>query len=216
MALLTAGKREGHENSQNGDYDEKFDQGKSAGGFHGRMFFGNVDRAGPWIKHFLATAAGIREKGLWYVNSNRRVEAQARTISRGAILKLLAARALDKVELSESLGLPPDKRSVLRDVLRDMERDGEVARIRKDRYVIPREADLFTGVIQFHASGAAHVLNEKAGDADLYISSGKHLDRHAWRSGRGSDRPGETVLRPTGRPTRRAPQPSARDGSSAS
>ncbi len=51
-----------------------------------------------------------------------------------------------------------------------MERDGEVARIRKDRYIIPEEADLFTGVIQFHASGTAHVLAEKAGDVDLFIS----------------------------------------------
>jgi hypothetical protein len=32
-----------------------------------------------------------------------------------------------------------------------------VARIRKDRYVIPEDADLVTGPIQFHASGSAHV-----------------------------------------------------------
>jgi ribonuclease R len=86
------------------------------------------------------------------------------------ILKLLKARALDKVELSQSLGLPPDDRSSLRDLLRDMERDGEIARIRKDRYIIPQEADLFTGVIQFHASGSAHVLAEKNGGPDLFIA----------------------------------------------
>ncbi len=51
-----------------------------------------------------------------------------------------------------------------------MEQDGEIARIRKDRYIIPQEADLFTGVIQFHASGSAHVLAEKAGGADLFIA----------------------------------------------
>ena len=28
-----------------------------------------------------------------------------------------------------------------------------------------------TGSIQFHASGSAHVLDEKAGHADLYISA---------------------------------------------
>ncbi|MBO9598421.1 MAG: hypothetical protein J7559_11475, partial [Cohnella sp.] len=32
-----------------------------------------------------------------------------------------------------------------------------IARIRKDRYVLPSEADLFTGIIQFHANGSAHV-----------------------------------------------------------
>lgn len=89
---------------------------------------------------------------------------------RAQILKLVAERPLDKVELSKSLNLPPDDRGALRNLLANMERDGEVARIRKDRYIIPEEADLFTGVIQFHASGTAHVLAEKAGDVDLFIS----------------------------------------------
>jgi len=52
-----------------------------------------------------------------------------------------------------------------------MERAGDIARIRKDRYIVPKDADLFTGVIQFHASGAAHVLNEAPGEPDLYISA---------------------------------------------
>jgi hypothetical protein len=50
-----------------------------------------------------------------------------------------------------------------------LELSGEIARIRKDRYIIPKEADLFTGVIQFHLNGGAHVLNEKLGGADLFI-----------------------------------------------
>lgn len=87
------------------------------------------------------------------------------------ILRLLAQRPLDKVEIARELNLAPSTRSKLRDLLREMELSGDIARIRKDRYIIPREADLFTGVIQFHASGAAHVLNEKAGEPDLYISA---------------------------------------------
>ena len=89
---------------------------------------------------------------------------------RGSILKLLAERALDKIEISKSLGIPPQARSKLRDTLRKMEVDGDVARIRKDRYIIPKDADLFAGVIQFHGSGSAHVLSEKPGQPDLYIS----------------------------------------------
>lgn len=89
---------------------------------------------------------------------------------RGSILKLLAERALDKIEISKSLGIPPQSRAKLRDTLRKMEVDGDVARIRKDRYIIPKDADLFAGVIQFHASGSAHVLSEKPGQPDLYIS----------------------------------------------
>lgn len=87
------------------------------------------------------------------------------------ILDTLVDQPLDKVELSKRMGLPPGLRKKLRDTLDQMETAGEVARIRKDRYVIPKEVDLFTGVIQFHASGAAHVLAEQAGETDLYISA---------------------------------------------
>ena len=87
------------------------------------------------------------------------------------ILGLLTARALNKVEISKSLGLATHQRGRLREVLRDMEVGGEVARIRKDRYVIPKDADLVTGPIQFHASGSAHVLGEKAGQPDLFVSA---------------------------------------------
>ncbi len=51
-----------------------------------------------------------------------------------------------------------------------METAGDLARIRKDRYIIPKEADLFTGEIQIHPSGAAHILNETRGEPDLFIS----------------------------------------------
>ncbi len=86
------------------------------------------------------------------------------------ILKLVAARALNEVELAQALHLAPDRQEALNDALKEMERDGRVARIRKNRYVRSSDADLFTGTIQFHASGAAHVLNETAGQPDLYIS----------------------------------------------
>lgn len=87
------------------------------------------------------------------------------------ILRLLAKRPLDQPEISEALKLPPGLRAKVLGLLRDMEIAGEIARIRKDRFIIPKEADLFTGVMQFHASGAAHILNETAGEPDLYISA---------------------------------------------
>jgi ribonuclease R len=88
---------------------------------------------------------------------------------RSRILGLLTERALNKVEISKSLDLPVQQRAKLRELLREMEVGGEVARIRKDRYVLPEDADLVTGNIQFHASGSAHVLSERAGQPDLYI-----------------------------------------------
>lgn len=89
---------------------------------------------------------------------------------RSRILKVLAARPLDKIEISKSLGLPPDQRAKLRGVLRDLEIAGEIVRVRKDRYVLPKEADLVAGIIQFHANGSAHILTEKSGQPDLAIS----------------------------------------------
>jgi len=86
------------------------------------------------------------------------------------ILRLLAERPLDKAEISQALNLAPEMRTKLLGLLRDMELAGDVARIRKDRFIIPQAADLFTGNIQFHASGTAHVLSEKTGAPDLFIS----------------------------------------------
>jgi ribonuclease R len=89
---------------------------------------------------------------------------------RSRIVGLLSERALNKIEISKSLGLPIQQRAKLRELLRQMEVGGEIARVRKDRYVLPQDADLVTGTIQFHPAGSAHVLGEKAGQPDLYIS----------------------------------------------
>lgn len=121
------------------------------------------------------------------------------------ILKLISVQPLDKIEISKRLGLPPDQRAKLRDLLRTLESNGKIARIRKDRYIIPQEADLFTGTIQFHPSGAAHILNETKGSPDLYISAENtwtalpgdkvvariHTDRRIqeWRSGQPAKAP---------------------------
>ncbi|MDX2081873.1 MAG: ribonuclease R [Terrimicrobiaceae bacterium] len=120
----------------------------------------------------------------------------------GRILKALAERPLDKVELSKALGLPPSFRAKLRELLGRLEVDGKIARIRKDRYIIPQEADLFTGTIQFHASGAAHVLSERKGEPDLFISgentfTAMHGDRVVARIARAPESP------EPGRPARR-------------
>ncbi len=93
---------------------------------------------------------------------------------RERILELLrapGARALDKVEISKALRWPTDKRAELREVLRAMETAGEVALIRKDRYVLPQVADLVTGKLQVHAGGNAHLLSETPGVKDVFISA---------------------------------------------
>ncbi|MDD5198929.1 MAG: ribonuclease R [Terrimicrobiaceae bacterium] len=110
-------------------------------------------------------------------NSRRRGNPPAAAPAGGAkslrqrILDLVRSQALDKVEISKRLNLPEGDRRKLRDLLGEMETSGQIARVRKDRYVVPQDADLFTGTIQFHASGAAHVLNEERGAPDLYVSA---------------------------------------------
>ncbi len=90
------------------------------------------------------------------------------------ILRVLAEpkyQPLDKVGLSKKLGLSSDERAELREHLRRLEQGGEIARIRKDRYVIPEAADLCTGVLQVHQGGSAHLLSERKGQPDLFISA---------------------------------------------
>jgi len=93
---------------------------------------------------------------------------------RERILQLLHQpdyRALDKVELSKALRWPSEKRAELREVLLELETAGEIACIRKDRYVLPQTADLVTGKLQVHAGGNAHLLSETAGIKDVFISA---------------------------------------------
>src|SRR5205085_1126158 len=78
---------------------------------------------------------------------------------------------LDKVELGKALGRKSGIRMNLNAVLREMECDGEIARIRKNRYVLPAEADLGTGTLAVHQSGFALLPRAKAGEQDLFIAA---------------------------------------------
>jgi ribonuclease R len=79
-------------------------------------------------------------------------------------------RPLDTVELSKALGLHSSLRRSLRDALHELEVEGAIARIRKDRYVLPQVAQLVTGRIEFHRNGTAHLIAEKQGQADVLIT----------------------------------------------
>ena len=99
----------------------------------------------------------------------RREKSEPSQKLKASVLRAIARRPLDANAIAVELDLPPAWKGRLLGLLKELELSGEVARIRKDRYIIPKEADLFTGVIQFHLNGGAHVLNEKLGGADLFI-----------------------------------------------
>jgi ribonuclease R len=85
------------------------------------------------------------------------------------LMELPDYRPLDKVDLAKALRWPTARRAELRKTLDLLEREGAIARIRKNRYIVPEKADLLTGVIQVHLNGNAHVLSGKRGVPDVFI-----------------------------------------------
>src|SRR5438094_9987131 len=90
---------------------------------------------------------------------------------REQILGLLASpeyRPLDKIELAKALGRKSGVRLGLSQALRELERPGEIGRIRKNRYILPAEADLVTGTLSIQQAGHRFLIPEKPGEADLF------------------------------------------------
>lgn len=104
---------------------------------------------------------------------------------REQILALLGQRdyrPLDKVEIARKLKLPGSERVVLRNTLRELEHSGEIARIRKNRYVLPAEADLVTGTLSINQAGFAFLDTDKPGQTNVFVAAentgtGMHGDR---------------------------------------
>ncbi len=94
---------------------------------------------------------------------------------RDRILQLMQRagyQPLDKVAMFDALRLENDQRGELREALQRLEKDGLIALVRKDRYVLPDVANLVTGKLEVHRNGSAHVVNEKRDQADVFITSG--------------------------------------------
>src|SRR4029450_13489014 len=93
---------------------------------------------------------------------------------REQILGLLARkdyRPLDRIDIARKLGLTSAGRVALRKSLRELERAGEIARIRKNRYVLPAEADLVTGKLSIHQAGYGFLTSEISGQPDVFIAA---------------------------------------------
>src|SRR4029434_526470 len=88
-----------------------------------------------------------------------------------ALLSRKDYRPLNKIEIARRFGLSGRARVALRKTLRDLERAGEIARIRKDRYVLPAEADLVSGKLSIHPLGYGFLISEKAGQPDVFIAA---------------------------------------------
>src|SRR5213596_739558 len=125
---------------------------------------------------------------------------------REQILALLVSpnyRPLDKRELAKALGRKSGVRMGLNQALRELERSGEIARIRKNRYVLPAEADLVTGTLSIHQAGYGFLITEKPGEADIFVAAentgtAMHGDRVVARINR-EQTPAKDRRRPEGR-----------------
>jgi ribonuclease R len=80
-------------------------------------------------------------------------------------------RPLDKDGLAKTLGRKSGVRMGLNQALRELERAGQIARIRKNRYVLPAEADLVAGKLSIHQAGYGFLTPEKPGEPDIFIAA---------------------------------------------
>src|SRR5207237_2339203 len=80
-------------------------------------------------------------------------------------------RPLDQDEIVRKLGAGGRDRVAVRNALRELEHAGEIVRIRKNRYVLPSEADLVTGKLSMHQAGYAFLVTDKPGEADVFIAA---------------------------------------------
>ena len=93
---------------------------------------------------------------------------------REQVLALLARkdyRPLEKTDIARKLGLTASERVALRKTLRELERAGQIARIRKNRYVLPAEADLIAGKLSIHQVGYGFLTPETPDGPDVFIAA---------------------------------------------
>ena len=88
-----------------------------------------------------------------------------------ALMRQPDYRPLDKTEMARQLGINSSQRAAFRRELRGLERLGAIARIRKNRYVLPSEADLVTGTISIHQAGFGFLASEKQGEPDIFVAA---------------------------------------------
>jgi ribonuclease R len=118
------------------------------------------------------------------------------------ILQALRKEALSFSGLVNFLNVHSKEHALCKKIINRLEHQGALVRVRGDHYSVPKSVDLITGILQLHATGAAHVLSEQGKEPDLYISventgTALHGDRVVARliEGRRSDRRGSNARR---------------------
>ncbi len=90
------------------------------------------------------------------------------------ILKLLGRKRYlpsNVPELLKGLKLQPSDQQRLQESLKELERGGQIARIKGNRYILPKEADLVAGRIQITRGGRGFLMPDETGAAEVAIPS---------------------------------------------
>ncbi len=88
------------------------------------------------------------------------------------VIRLLGQKdyvPLNVPELLRRLRLPPHRQQELQAVLKKLEQSGEIARIKGNRYVQPREADLIPGRIRMNRAGNGFLQPDDAGLKEIAV-----------------------------------------------
>ena len=74
-------------------------------------------------------------------------------------------------EIASRLRLAPGEGAAnLAKTLHDLELSGGIVRVRQDQFAIPSDVDLVVGTIQTHRDGSAHLLRDKPGEQEFYLT----------------------------------------------
>lgn len=122
---------------------------------------------------------------------------------RKAVLRYLAENAerpLKPKEIAKALKVAPAEYGGLRRMLRQLERDGEIYRVRKGRYAVPGRINLTVGRLQVTRAGHGFVIPDSGGD-DLFVRAsnlgnaydGDHVAARVERRPRGRNPEGSIV-----------------------
>src|SRR6185503_7543102 len=101
------------------------------------------------------------------------------------ILSLMARKdytPLNVPGLLERLGLPGNKQQEFQAVLRHLEKSGQIARLKGNRYIVPTEADLIPGRIRINRQGKGFLQPDDPALKEIVIpehatSTALHEDR---------------------------------------
>lgn len=124
-------------------------------------------------------------------------------LKKNDVLSYLRDEAGHPVHLKEIMrhfAVPKEKRKSLKSFMQEMTDDGEVVRIRGDRYGVPAKMNLVVGRVQGHADGFAFVIPDEGGD-DVYVNRrnlrdamhGDHVVVRVERSRREGKREGSII-----------------------